>query len=119
MESKANRGAAAAASASARSLLGFSLDANQRLDLGAGQASGTSLCLADPGNLLSIIPPPRHSAPLGTRQPISPNLHGKAQERLPWSTRLPRQGNNHIMAVELLHAPYYPSSLCGSNLGIP
>lgn len=57
MESKANRGAAAAASAAARSLLGFSLDANQRLDLGAGQASGTSLCLADPGNLLLIISP--------------------------------------------------------------
>ena len=43
--------------AAARSLLSFSLDANQRLDLGAGQASGTSLCLADPGNLLPIIPP--------------------------------------------------------------
>lgn len=50
MESKANRGAAAARS------LGFSLDANQRLHLRAGQASGTSLCLADPGNLLLIIP---------------------------------------------------------------
>lgn len=49
MESKANRGAAARS-------LGFSLDANQRLDLLAGQASGTSLCLADLGNLLLIIP---------------------------------------------------------------
>ena len=71
MESKANRGAAAARS------LGFSLDANQRLDLRAGQASGTSLCLADPGNLLLIIPSLSRYAPLRTRQPTSPNLHGR------------------------------------------
>lgn len=62
MESKANRGAAARS-------LGFSLDANQRLDLRAGQASGTSFFLADPGNLLLIIP----SLALHPTEPSNPS----------------------------------------------
>lgn len=121
MESKANTGAAAAAARS----FSFSLDANQRLDLRAGQASRTLLCLADPGNLLLIIPPPptlslSHSAPLRTQQPISPNLysHGNTQTQPP--KYMPGSpGNNHIMAMELLHAAYDPISFCASNLGIP
>lgn len=84
MESKANRGAAARS-------LSFSLDANQRLDLRAGQASGTSLCLADPGNLLLIIPS-LTLHPSKTRQPISPNLYGRWNAQTQTSKVLPHQG---------------------------
>lgn len=62
MGSKANRDAAALSLS-----LGFFLDANQRLDLRAGQASGMSLRLADPGNLLLIIPAPAPPKNLATQ----------------------------------------------------
>lgn len=112
MESKANR------STAARSL-GFSLDANQRLDLQAGQASGTSLCLADPGNLLLIIP----SLTLHPSEPSNPShlicTAAEMHKHSPLKYTSASPGNNHIMVIELLHAPYYPVSLCDSNLGIP
>lgn len=111
MESKANRGAAT------RSLC-FSLDANQRLDLRAGQASGTSLRLADPGNLLLIIP--AHT--LHPSEPGNPShlicTAAATHKHSPLKCTSASPGNNHIMTVALLHAPHYPVSLCGSNLRI-
>lgn len=110
MESKANRGAAARSP-------GFSLDANQRLDLWAGQASGTSLCLADLGNLLLIIP-------ALTPHPLEP---GNPSHLICTTTETNKHsppkvyvsaGNNRIMTTEFLHAPYYLVSFCGCNLGI-
>lgn len=111
MESKANRGAVA------RSLR-FSLDANQRLDLRAGQASGTSLCLADPGNLLLIIPS-LTLHPLRTRQPISPNLYGHWNEQTQppkvhiGLTREWSHNGHRVITCSLLSV-----FLCGSNLEI-
>lgn len=111
MESKANRGAAARSP-------GFSLDANQRLDLRAGQASGTSLCLADPGNLLLIIPAltPHPSEPGNPSHQICTAAETHKHSPLKYTSASP--GNNHIMTTELLHAPYYSVSLSGCNLGI-
>lgn len=111
MESKANRGAATRS-------LSFSLDANQRLDLQAGQASGTSLRLADPGNLLLIIP----ALTLHPSEPSNPShlicAAAETHKHSPLKCTCASPGNNHIMTVALLHVPYYPISLYGSNLRI-
>lgn len=103
-ESKANRGAAARS-------LSFSLDANQRLDLRAGRTWGTWLCLVDPSNLLLIIP----SLTLHPLDPSNPFqlicVAGKTHKHSPLKYTSTSAGNNHIMATELLHTPYYPISL--------
>lgn len=77
-----------------------------------------SLRLADPGNLLLIIP-------AFTLQPSEPGnpphlicAAAEMHKRSPLNGMFASPGNNHIMTIELLHAPYYPIALCGSNSGI-
>lgn len=82
MKRKANRG---------RRLRAFSPDANQRLDLRAGQALGTWLSLADLGNLLSIIPPSSPDAPNSApRQPGNPFhlIHTLSERTAPYKVHI-------------------------------